>query len=146
MARNTKFYSQAKCSVLVAASDGSWSRTLKDFAEGDDVIAWKPLTDRVTVTEGLDKSGISISSGRAGTVEIKLRPTSPDVGALNKVYNAHRTSPQLVTVSIVSGVEEQVKLVDAAVDTGGGGTGGANMGSVTFTFKGKELTQDESEG
>lgn len=144
MSRNTKFYSQAKCSVIV--TDGVWSRTLKDFAEGDDVIAWKPLAERVNITEGLDKSGISISSGRAGTVEIKLRPTSPDVGALTKVYQLHRTAPQLVTVSIVSGVEEQVKLADAAIDMGGGGTGGPNMGSVTFTFKGKELTQDESEG
>jgi hypothetical protein len=145
MARNTKFYSQAKCSVIVAASDGSWSRTLKDFAEGDDCIAWKPTGEKVTITEGFDQAGISISSGKSGSVTVKLKPTSADVGALTKIYNLHRTAPQLVTVSIVTGVEENVKLIDAAVDmSDGGGTGGTKMADVSIAFKGKELNMDES--
>lgn len=145
MSRNTKFYSQAKCSVIVAAADGSWSRTLKDFAEGDDVIAWKPNGEKVTITDGFDQAGISISSAKSGSITVKLKSTSADVGALTKIYNLHQTAPQLVTVSIVTGVETNEKLIDAAVDIpDGGSTGGTKMTDYTFIFKGKQLSMDES--
>lgn len=146
MARNTQYYSQVKNSVIIAAADQSWSRNLKDYFEGDDVIAWEPNAERVALTEGLDKSGISISSGSGGKVSVKLKPTSADVGALNKIYNLNRSEPQLLDVSIVTGVEEIVKLNNAAVNAVGSSSGGATMQARTFEFVGGELILDESEG
>jgi len=144
MPRNTQFYSQRKCSVVI--NGGSWSRTLKDFM-GEEAIGWAPnSTERVQVHEGFDKSAISISSGRSGKITVLLKPTSPDVGALNKIYHLHRTNPQLLQVSIVTGVEEIIKLKNAAITVDAGKTGGPAMSGVGFTFIGEEINLDESEG
>lgn len=146
MGRNIQYYSQSKNSVVVTPVGGGWSRSLKDFFEGDDAIAWEPNAERITVTEGFDKSAISMSSGSAGKVTVKLKPTSPDVGLLNKLYNLNRTNPQLLNVSIVTGVEEIVKLNNCAVNVTGTSSGGATMVARTFEFIGEEMNLDESEG
>ena len=144
--RNTTFYSQAKNSVVVSAADGTWSRVIKDYYEGDDAISWEPNAERVAVTEGLDKSALSLSSGRAGKITIKLKPTSPDCGALTRLYNMRLTTPQLVNVSIVTGVDEQHSLGNAFVNVSGGSTGGTTMQARDFVFTGEDLRLDESEG
>lgn len=141
-----QFYSQKKNSVVISAVDGSWQRTIKDYAEGDDVIAWEPNADRVSVMEGLDRAALSIGSGTAGKVTIKLKPTSPDCGALNKLYNQHRSNPQLVNISIVDGVEEVIKLNRAAVNIAGSSSGGTTMQPREFAFLGEEFIADENEG
>ena len=146
MARNTQLYSQSKNSVVVYSEAGGWNRTMKDFFEGDDVIAWEPNAERVAVTEGLDGAALSVSSGRAGKITIKLKPTSPCAGLLNKLANLNSSDPQLVDVSIVTGVEEVVKLVNCLVHAEGSSSGGATMQASTFVFTGTKLTLDEDEG
>jgi hypothetical protein len=145
MARNTQFYSQANHSVVVTAADGSWSRVLKDF-DGDEAIGWEPnSTDRVSVTEGFDQARISFSSGTAGKMTVKLKPTSSDVGFLTRIYNLRTSVPQLVNVTITSGVNEIHTLINAGVNKEGSNTGGTTMSSRTFTFIGEQLKEDESE-
>lgn len=144
MSRNTQFYSQNNHSVVVSAADGSWSRVLKDFMEGD-CIEWEPNGDRVTVTEGFDRAAISFSSAKSGQIRAHLKPTSSDVGFLTKVFNLNRTQPQLLNVVITTGVNETHKLFNAGVFKGAGNTGGTIMTERLFTFVGEELNEDESE-
>lgn len=143
MARNTIYYSQSKNSVVVSGDGGS--RTIKDFAEGDS-IEWAPNTGRITLTEGLDKSAISISSAIGGKITVTLKPTSGDAGYLNSLANRNRTQPTLLKVTIISGTEEQVVLTNAAVHCDGGTSGGASMSTRKFEFTGTELIHDESQG
>lgn len=146
MGRNTQYYSQAKNSVVLYSETGGWNRTLSDYFEGDDAIAWEPNAERVAVTEGLDGAALSISSGKAGKVTVKLKPTSPCCGLLNKLANLNRTAPELVDVSIVTGVEEIVKLSNCVVHAQGASSGGATMQARSYTFTGTELELDEDEG
>lgn len=141
-----QIYNQKNNSVVISAIDGAWSRTIVDYGEGDDVIAWEPQAERVTVMEGLDRAALSVSSGTAGKVTIKLKPTSPDCGFLNKLYNQNRTNPQLVNISIVDGVKENIRLNRAVVNIEGSSSGGTTMQIRSFIFIGEEFLVDEDEG
>lgn len=145
MSRNTQFYSQVNHSVVVAAADGTWSRVLKDF-EGDECIGWEPNSEQVSVTEGFDGSRISFGSTAAGKIIVKLKPTSSDVGFLTKLYNLRKTVPQLVNVTITTGVNEIHKMRNAGVSkSGANNTGGPTMSGREWMFIGEELVEDESE-
>lgn len=144
MSRNTQFYSQATHSVVVAAADGSWSRVLKDFAP-EDCIGWEPNAERVAVAEGFDTSRVSFSSGTAGKITVKLKPTSSDVGFLTRIYNLRKTVPQLVIVTITTGVNEVHRLINAGINKAANTTGAPAMAEREFQFIGEDLTEDESE-
>ena len=146
MSRNIQYYSQSKNSVVVYSEAGGWNRTMKDFFEGDDAIAWEPNAERVSVTEGLDGAALSVASGRAGKITIKLKPTSPCCGLLNKLANLNSSDPQLVDVSIVTGVEGIIKLTTCLVHAQGSSSGGTTMQASVFVFTGTKLVLDEDEG
>jgi len=144
MGRNTQYYSQGKNSVIIVGSGGS--RVIKDFAEGES-ITWEPSADRISVTEGLDNAAISIASAKSGKMTINLKATSADCGYLNKIVNKNKTNPQLYKVSIISGTEERITLINAGVHTkSASGSGDVKMSNRSFEFIGTELTFDESEG
>jgi len=146
MGRNTQLYSQAKCSVIVAAADGSFQRVVTDFAGDNDAISFEPNEGRIKVQEGLDRSRLSVSAGTAGKVTLKLKPTSPECGLFNRLYKLHRSNPILLNISIYSGVEEVVKLQNCLGDLATASTGGAEMQTQSFTFIGEDFSPDESEG
>ena len=134
--RQRQYYSQTTHSVTVYAADGSYSRILQDFAEGD-AIAWEPtLADKVAVQDGFDSSKLSIAASRSGKITIKLKPTSPDVGFLTNLSQLNWTNPQIVNVAITTGVNEVHHLYAAAVNKGGGATGGPTMSEREFHFVG----------
>lgn len=144
--KNTQFYSQAEHSVVIAASDGSFTRSLRDFAEGDDVIGIEPTGDRVALSQGLDKSIVSFSSTDGGQVSIKLKPTSPDIGFLNKLFNNQRRSPILLDITISTGVRDVVTLKECGIMKDAFTTGGPTAQPRGFTFIGAKLDYDEDEG
>ena len=146
MGRNTQFYNQANHSVVVAANDGSFSIPLKDFAEGDDVISIEPIGDRVALSQGFDKSVLSFSSTDGGQVMVKLKPTSPDVGFLDQLFNRQRTQPTLLNITIASGVDDVVVLREAGIMKESYQIGGPTAQPRGYIFIGAELDYDESQG
>lgn len=143
MSRNTQFYSQADHSVIIAAADGSFSHRVQDFADGD-CIGWEPLAARVGATEGFDATRISFSSATGGRIILRLKPTSPSIGFLTRLFNLNRTQPQLINCTIYSGVKEIHSLSRGGVDKARNDTGAAVMAMREFTVTGENLTEDES--
>ena len=146
MARTTTVYSQAIHSVKVAAASGSFSKILRDFAEGDSIAFAPTVTDAVSVTDGFDQSKISVAASRSGKITIKLKPTSPSVGFLTNLALQNRTAPQIVNVTILTGVNETLQLENAGVNMSGGATGADKMSEREFSFIGTVFTPDISEG
>lgn len=144
--KNTLFYSQAEHSVVVSASDGSFTRALRDFAEGDDVISVEPIGDRVALSQGLDKSIVSFSSTDGGQAGIKLKPTSPDIGFLNKLFNSQKSAPILLDITISTGVRDVVTLKECGIMKEAFTTGGPTAQPRGFMFLGAKLDYDENEG
>lgn len=144
MARETRFYNQAAHAVVIAGPD--FRRNLTDFAEGDDAIAAEPTGDRVALTQGFDKSILSFSSVDGGKVTVKLKPTSPEIGLLNKLFNRQRTTPILFDVYITTGVEDQVVLRNCGVMKQAIQSGGPTAQDRTFDFIGTEMDWPEDEG
>lgn len=134
MPRNIYFYSQANHSVVVG------NTLVRDFAEGD-AIAWEDLAaDKVAATEGLDGARISFSSARAGKITIKVKPTSPTINYLNYLIDRQQAGiPELLTVSISTGVNEVVTLINCGVNRGGGSTGGPTMVEREYSFVGEVI-------
>lgn len=132
--RNVFYYSQANHSVVVNGTP------MLDFAEGD-AIAWEDLAaDKVAATEGLDGARISFSSSKAGKITIKLKPTSPVIEFLNYLINMQQNGlPQLLQVSIMTGVNEVVSLINCGVQRGGGSTGGPTMVEREYSFVGETI-------
>lgn len=144
--KNTQFYNQAEHSVVVSASDGSFSRPLRDFAEGDDAIGIEAIGDRVALSQGLDKSIISFSSTDGGQSTIKLKPTSPDIGFLNKLFNSQLKFPQLLDITISTGVRDVVVLKECGINKEAWNSGGPTAQARGFVFIGAKLKYDENEG
>ena len=134
MARNIFYYSQANHSVVVGG------RPMLDFAEGDS-ISWEDLAaDKVAATEGLDGARISFSSAKAGKITIKLKPTSPCIEYLNYLIARQQAgSPQLLTVAIMTGVNEVITLINCGVNRGSGSTGGPTMVEREYSFIGETI-------
>lgn len=132
--RNVFYYSQANHSVVVG------DRVMTDFAEGD-AISWEDLAaDKVAATEGLDGARISFSSAKAGKVTIKLKPTSPCIEYLNYLISRQQAGfPQLLTVVIMTGVNEVVTLINCGVNRGSGSTGGPTMVEREYSFVGETI-------
>ncbi len=146
MPRNINFYGQAKHSVVVQAVDASFSRNVKDFMDGDDSITIEPFGDRVAITQGFDKATMSVASIDGGTISINLKPTSPEVGFFNALFNRQRTTPILVNVTVYDGVEAITSLLNAAISKDARNTGGPTLQGVRFSFMGSSMAFDESEG
>ncbi len=146
MPRNSNYYSQAEHSVVISALDGSFRRVITDFAEGDDAIAAEPLGDRVALTEGFDKTALSFSAFRGGQVTLKLKPTSPEVGFINNLFNTQSSSPTPVNITISTGVRDVVTLQNAGVSPESFSTGGPTMQPRGYKFLGAEMKLDENEG
>jgi len=144
--KNTEFYSQAEHSVVVSAADGSFTRALRDFAEGDDAIAVEAIGDRVALSQGLDKSVVSFSSTDGGQITIKLKPTSPDIGFLNKLFNAQKSTPVLLDITVSTGVRDVVTLKGAGIQKDGWSSGGPTAQPRGFVFIGGRIDFDENEG
>ena len=142
MPRNIQYYSQANHTVQV--TNGVWTRTLRDFGP-DNAISWEFLNaDKVAVTEGLDASRLSFASGTGGQIGVVLKATSNDVGFLtNLLRNQMRGVPELLTVTIWTGVNEVHVLRNAGVKKDGNETGGPTMSDRKFYFVGEELNEDE---
>lgn len=134
MARNVFYYSQSSHSVVVG------SHLIRDFAEGD-AISWEDITpDKVQVVEGLDGARIAYSASRAGKITVKLKPTSPSIDYLNYLVERQiNGSPNPQTVTISTGVNEVVTLVNAGVQRGSASTGGPNMVEREFSFVGEKI-------
>ena len=134
MARNIFYYSQANHSVVVGG------RPMLDFAEGDS-ISWEDLAaDKVAATEGLDGARISFSSAKAGKITIKLKPTSPCIEYLNYLIARQQAGfPQLLTVAIMTGVNEVITLINCGVNRGSGSTGGPTMVEREYSFIGETI-------
>lgn len=134
MARNIYYYSQANHSVVVGG------RPMLDFAEGDS-ISWEDLAaDKVAATEGLDGARISFSSAKAGKITIKLKPTSPCIEYLNYLIARQQAGfPQLLAVTIMTGVNEVITLINCGVNRGSGSTGGPTMVEREYSFIGETI-------
>lgn len=134
MPRNIFYYSQANHSVVIG------NRLVQDFAEGD-AISWEDLAaDKVAATEGLDGARVSFSSARAGKITIKLKPTSPIINYLNYLIDRQQNGlPQLQTVTISTGVNEVVSLINCGVQRGGASTGGPTMVEREYSFVGETI-------
>lgn len=149
MSRNTEFYSQVDHQVSISPrSGGGTAHVIKDFFQ-DDCITWEYInSDKVQATEGLDGVGLSVAAGRAAKVTVMLKPTSPSVGYITRLFNTlNSAKPIAVDVTISTGVKEVHRLSYAfATPSGGANTGGPTMSARTFVFTGKELTEDESQG
>lgn len=133
--RNIFYYSQATHAVVVG------TRPVQDFAEGD-AISWEDISaDKVAVTEGLDGARVSLSASRAGKITIKLKPTSPTIEYLNYLIDRQQAGlPILQTVTITTGVNEVVSLINAGVQRGPGNTGGPTMVEREYSFIGETIT------
>lgn len=142
--KNTQYYSQKTHSVVIKSSKG-WTRVLKDF-DGDNCISWEYLNaDKVQVVEGMDGSRLSFACGKAGQISVTLKPTSPDVGFLNAILaNQLDGMPELLDISITTGVNEIHTLIHSGVKKEGGETGGPTMTGRKYTFVGEELKEDLS--
>lgn len=147
MGRNNQYYSQKTHSVTIASTDGKISRTLRDF-DGDNCISWEFLNaDKVQVVEGFDESRLSFATGSAGQISVTLKPTSPDVGFLNKcIKDQAKGKPSLFNVEITTGVDEVHRLRFAGVKKEGGETGGPTMTGRKYIFVGESLDEEEDEG
>lgn len=136
MARNVQYYSQANHSVVVG------SHLIRDFAEGD-AISWEDMTpDKVTVTEGLDGARTSLSASKAGKITIKLKPTSPSIDHLNYLIEQQTSQTGSYTprtVTITTGVNEVITLLNAGVQRGSSNTGGPQMTEREFSFIGEAI-------
>ena len=134
MARNLLYYSQSKHSVVVG------NHTVHDYAEGD-AISWEDMTpDKVAVTEGLDGARTSFSASKAGKITVKLKPTSPSIDYLNYLIERQVSgTPTLVTVTITTGVNEVVTLINCGVQRGSSASGGPTMSEREYSFIGEEI-------
>ena len=142
MSRNTQYYSQKNHSVILTPANGG-SIVLSDFS-ADAPIAWGYVSnEKITVTEGFDAARISVASTKAGKITIKLKPTSPQVGYLIRKCNEYKRGIlTLFDVSIRTGVNEEHRLHNAAVQHEDSDTGGTTMSDRTFVFIGEELIED----
>ena len=142
MSRNTQFYSQKNHSVVITPVSGNGgSVTLQDFAP-DAPITWGYISnDKISVTEGLDASKISVASTKAGKITVKLKPTSPSIAWLTARCNEYKKGDcPLFNIAILTGVNEHVTLKNAAIQRDGDSdTGGATMTDRSFVFIGEEL-------
>lgn len=134
MARNLLYYSQANHSVTVG------NHVIHDYAEGD-AISWEDVTpDKVAVMEGLDGARTSFSASKAGKITVKLKPTSPSIDYLNYLIKQQVSGkPSLVSVSITTGVNEVVSLINCGVQRGSSASGGPAMSEREYSFIGEEI-------
>jgi len=132
--RNIFYYSQRNHSVVVN------NTLVQDFAEGDS-ITWEDINaDKVAATEGLDGARVSFSASRAGKITIKLKPTSPTIDYLNYLIDRQIGGyPLLCNVSITTGVNEVVSLINCGVQRGSASTGGATMVEREYSFVGEAI-------
>ena len=94
----------------------------------------------MTVTEGLDGARISYSASLAGKITIKLKPTSASIDYLNRLIERQTGgSPQMVNVTISTGVQEVVTLINAGVLRGSANTGGPQMAEREYSFVGETI-------
>ena len=135
--RNIIYYSQKNNSVSVNGIP------MQDFDEGE-AITWEYITpEKVSVTEGLDATRMSVASGTGGKVTIKLKPTSPSVTYLLTLYRAQQAGLVVpLVVTIRTGVNDTQTLINAGINCQGGGTGDAKMSGRTFEFVGTALVEN----
>lgn len=141
MSRNIDFYSQAACTITV---DG---RPLTDLMDGDDAIAVEWEGDRATLTQGMDSTGLSIASITGGYITVKLKPTSPEAGWLNRMFENQKTTPRVVDIVMSSGTREILtaeKCAIASKETYN--FGGPTMQGRGYRFACTNIIDDVTEG
>ncbi len=136
MARLT-YYNQNTHSVIIQGV------SIRDFYEGEDVIAWEPQGDLITATRGLDRNAISVGSGRPGALTLRLKPTSRSIIFLQELAEIGGNF-RLVGALVTTGVEDVLALIDAAVEDMGFQTGGPTMQARVFKLTAANYTLTET--
>ena len=103
----TNLYSQNRHVMIV---DGV---PLEGLGEGD----WLTIDDdgnAATRTLGGDGPGMNISTYQGGKVTFNLQPVSPVLGVFYALRDEQQSNPRLISIVIMSGVAEVIRISGAA--------------------------------
>jgi len=117
---------------------------IQGFAEGD-YMQIKVDGNAAEITKGGDGPAMNISTQQGGEITIALQPTSPALGTLYALREEQANNPRLITISLVTGVEEIITASGCAfADMPQFQTGGPTMQGRQFPLKALKIRLDNS--
>lgn len=117
---------------------------LSGFAEGD-YIQVKQDGNAAARTQGGDGPQMNISVAQGGQITISLTPVSPQLGVMYELRDAQKTNPKLVSIVLMSGVEEVINASGCAFgDQPQFQTGGPTMQPRQFVMECLDIQMDTS--
>lgn len=114
------------------------------FAEGD-CFTVQLEGNGASRTKGADGPAMNLSTNQGGKITIKLNPTSPAIGSLYALREQQRSNPRLISIVLMTGVEEVITAGNCAFgDLPGFNTGGDKMSERSFEFECLNIQLDPS--
>ena len=115
---------------------------LSGFADGD-YVQIKQDGNAASRTQGGDGPQMSISVAQGGQFTISLLPTSPVLGLMYELRNAQKLNPRLISIVLMSGVEEMITASGCAFgDQPQFATGGPTMQPRQFALECLAINMD----